>query len=1238
MTDRTLIEGCAIATVDARRQRARERPHRDRGRGDRRDRRGARARRRDRPQDRGRRAARDAGPRQLPPPPVPVGDTRARAGRGPVPLARSPCTRAGPIDDAVQSAAANAGLAALALSGCSTSDRPPLPLPARRRRPARRRGGRLARARRALPPVPRIDGPRPLQGGLPPDDVVEDRDAILEATSQAIDRYHDTSPGAMTRIAVAPCSPFSVTEALMTESAALARTRGVRLHTHLAETIDEEQFCQERFGCRPVEYLERLGWLGDDVWLAHCVHIDASRGRALRRDAHRRRALPELERAPRDGHRAGRRARCAPARTSASASTGRPRTRRASSAGELRQAMLFARLRDGAAALTAREALALGTIHGARCLGRGDEIGSLEVGKRADIALWRIDDIWHAGIDDPVAALVFGAAPRVHMLLVEGRVVVEGGELRTASEQAIAHDLRAQSTRLAERAARAGSLHEHARRTARDRAGRREPIDGGVGESVLRPDGTLKVQGQFAYSSDLQAERMLWGATVRSPHPHARIRSIEIAPGARDARRRRRADARGRARAQDLRARASRPARARVGRGALPGRGGRDRRGRPPRDRAPGRGRASRSSTRCCRSSTTPSWRCCPTRRSCTRAATCCATCRSATATPSCARPTWSCEGEYEVGMQDQAFLGPESGLAVPDGEGGVDLYIATQWLHVDRDQLAAEPRARPERRCAITLAGVGGAFGAREDLSMQIHACLLALHTDRPVKLVYGREESFFGHVHRHPARMHYDARRDPRRQARLRPRADRARRRRLRLELGRGRRERRLLRRRAVRLPERVDRQLRRLHRQPAVRRDARLRRGADLLRLRVADGQAGRRARARPGRAAAAQRDGRGLAPADRAGRRGPDARSPSCSSDCARCRCPDRTRRRRRPAAAARRRRQRDARRERAPRRRLRRRASRTSASPRASTTTRPRACASRSSAAEPQVEVHTAAAEVGPGPRDDRGADRAQRARRRARRRRARGHARRLGRLLLGLAPDLDDRRRGQVRVRRGARPRAAARDAEHLGDGELELAGGEVRRADGAARSGSPSCSATTSIEETCEHHHRPTSPLDAETGQGDAHVAFAFSAHRAVVDVDIELGLVRVVEIATAQDVGKALNPQAVEGQIEGGIAQGLGLALMEEIQVVGRASAQPVVHRLPDPDHPRHAAGAHAGARARRPARAVRARRASASRRRSRRRRRSSPRVRAATGARARARARPPRRHRRPHGRTGA
>jgi cytosine/adenosine deaminase-related metal-dependent hydrolase len=359
------------------------------------------------------------------------------------------------VDDAVQSAAAHGGLAALALSGCSTSTDHHYLFP-------HDAGDLLAievdaalgLGVRFHPCRGSMDLGRS-QGGLPPDEVVEDRDAILEATNDAIDRFHDTSPGAMTRVAVAPCSPFSVTEALMRESAELARRRGVRLHTHLAETIDEERFCLEHMGCRPVEYLERLGWLGDDVWLAHCIHIDdaevARFGATGTGVAHCPSSNARLAAGTApvvDLMRAG-----APVGLGVD---GAASNEAGELAGELRLALFAARLRGGAEAMSARDALALGTIHGARCLGRADEIGSLEVGKRADIALWRVDDLWHAGIADPVTALVFGAAPRVHMLVVEGRVVVEDGELRTGSEQAIARDLRMQSARLLDRARAAG--------------------------------------------------------------------------------------------------------------------------------------------------------------------------------------------------------------------------------------------------------------------------------------------------------------------------------------------------------------------------------------------------------------------------------------------------------------------------------------------------------------------------------------------------------------------------------------------------------------------------------------------------------------------------------------------------------------------------------------------------------------------------------------------------------------
>ena len=240
-----------------------------------------------------------------------------------------------------------------------------------------------------------------------------------------------------------------------------------------------------------------------------------------------------------------------------------------------------------------------------------------------------------------------------------------------------------------------------------------------------------------------------------------------------------------------------------------------------------------------------------------TRARTSSATWSSATAIPDAEGDV---DGRGRLRDRDartRRSSGPSPGLAVPDGEGGVDIYVATQWLHVDRDQVAPCLGLQPEQ-VRIHLAGVGGAFGGREDLSMQIHGAMLALHTDRPVKIVYNREESFVGHVHRHPAKIwaEHRATRDGRLVCvRMR---DPARRRRLRLQLDGGHRR---TRRRSPPARTRSTNALieshRRLHEQPALRRDARLRRRADVLRRRGADGQARRGARHRPGRAAAAER---------------------------------------------------------------------------------------------------------------------------------------------------------------------------------------------------------------------------------------------------------------------------------------------------------------------------------------------------------------------------------------------
>jgi cytosine/adenosine deaminase-related metal-dependent hydrolase len=355
------------------------------------------------------------------------------------------------IDDDTCWAATRAGLAALARSGCSASTDHHYVFP--------RDAGDLLEVEigaaasvglRFHPCRGSMDLGRS-DGGLPPDEVVEDRDAILAASEAAISRFHDPAPEATVRIALAPCSPFSVTRGLMSDAAELARQRGVRLHTHLAETLDEERFCQERFGVRPVDYLDELGWLGDDVWLAHCVHVnDAEIGRlgaTGTRVAH----------CPNSNARLG--AGIAPVAGLIGAGVpvglgvdGAASNEDGGLASEMRAALQFARLAGGPQALTAREALARATIDGARCLGRDGELGSLETGKLADIALWRLDGLEGAGIEDRVAALVFGSTQTAQLLLVGGRPIVEGGELRTADEAQVAAEIARASRRLVAKA------------------------------------------------------------------------------------------------------------------------------------------------------------------------------------------------------------------------------------------------------------------------------------------------------------------------------------------------------------------------------------------------------------------------------------------------------------------------------------------------------------------------------------------------------------------------------------------------------------------------------------------------------------------------------------------------------------------------------------------------------------------------------------------------------------------
>ena len=353
------------------------------------------------------------------------------------------------LDAELVAAAAGAALAALLLSGCSTTTDHHYVFPAGAGdllEPAVAAAGELGI--RFHPCRGSMDLGRS-RGALPPDELVEDRDAVLAATDAAIDRWHDPAPGAMVRMAVAPCSPFSVSRGLLAESAGLARRRGVRLHAHLAETLEEDAWCRERFGCSPVEYLDGLGWLGDDVWLAHCVHLDAAAVACLGATG------TGVAHCPSSNARLGAGVAPVAGLLGAGAPVGLGVDGAASNeAGqlgpELRQALLAARSRGGPAALTARGALALGTVGGARCLGRDAELGTLEPGKLADVALWRLDGLGHAGVADPVAALVLGPPAPLELLLVGGRPVVEGGALRTGSAPELARVAAAAGLRLLE--------------------------------------------------------------------------------------------------------------------------------------------------------------------------------------------------------------------------------------------------------------------------------------------------------------------------------------------------------------------------------------------------------------------------------------------------------------------------------------------------------------------------------------------------------------------------------------------------------------------------------------------------------------------------------------------------------------------------------------------------------------------------------------------------------------------
>ena len=677
----------------------------------------------------------------------------------------------------------------------------------------------------------------------------------------------------------------------------------------------------------------------------------------------------------------------------------------------------------------------------------------------------------------------------------------------------------------------------------------------GVGESVRRIDGIPKTQGQFQYASDLWAEGMLWGHTLRSPHPHARIKDIDIA------------SARSSAGVHAVLLASDVPGKKTYGlefsdQPVLAGDVVRYA-GEPVAIVAAEHPELARQAA----AKITVEYEVLSPVTDMLRALEADAPklhpwgnvlrqVKIEHGDPAHAEAQVWVEGYYETGMQDQAPLGPESGLAVPSEDGGVDLYVSTQWLHVDREQIAP-CLGLPEEKVRLYLAGVGGAFGAREDVSMQIHACMLALRTGRPVKMSYSREESFFGHVHRHPSRiwMRHGASRDGQLvnvYARLlvdggayassstavignastfacgpyevpnaliegtcvytnNPPCGAMR--------GFG----------AVQAcfayEAQMDKLAARLDRDPIDLRLANaLRPGSVLPTGQVIRGSAPvreviERCAALPLPAAAADATGDG--------RRDPITLPGGVAGNVGRG---EGLRRGIGFAVGY-----------------------KNLAYSEGFDDSSEARITLYAGAAGPVAEVHCAGAEVGQG---------------------LHTILAQIAREELGVSTVLLHPSDTTV----GSAGSSSASRQTMMSGGAVQLASSAVREAlfervrawaadSGATFEGEPGLSEgmvtsggtvvapiqeflTDPIEETRVYRHRPTQPIDA-TGQGDVHVSFAFAAERAVVEVDAELGLVRVVQIAAAQDVGRAINPEGVYGQIEGGTAQGLGLALMEEIRL---------------------------------------------------------------------------------------
>lgn len=352
------------------------------------------------------------------------------------------------IDEAAVYASAFVGLAELALSGCTTSSDHLYLHP---RGAGDLLGAEIAAAQAVGVRFHPTRGSMSLSvkdGGLPPDDVVQDDDEILAASEEAVHRHHDRSHGAMVRIALAPCSPFSVTEDLMVRSAELAERLDVRLHTHFAENAEDDEFSLATFGCRPMEYLERTGWCTDRAWVAHCVMPNADEIGRLGAVGIGVAHCPSSNMILSSGISPIVAMRAAGVKIGLGVD-GSSSADSASLWLEARQAMLLAKLRDGAHQGTARMALECATIGGAGCLGREGELGVLAPGAVGDVAVWKLTGPVFAGaLADPVEAWLRCGPTSAWYTVVNGKVVVEQGRLVHPELESVLRDHSREAARI----------------------------------------------------------------------------------------------------------------------------------------------------------------------------------------------------------------------------------------------------------------------------------------------------------------------------------------------------------------------------------------------------------------------------------------------------------------------------------------------------------------------------------------------------------------------------------------------------------------------------------------------------------------------------------------------------------------------------------------------------------------------------------------------------------------------